>query len=315
MDSIIQTMNRMRNYLIIALISSAGMSYGQSADQLVLNYMNAVRTDQLQAVPSAILNNEAAALDIIASLGIYAEDTLEVVRRKAYYIVKRIGEKSTDTTVRQQVVSFLMNGVADTDRGISGYCSESLSGFDRADFSQADRNRLGEYLIPQTPHFDQVIQLAGYLGEDGYRNALVSITDSEANFTIRWASRLARARMGDPASIDYILRKLQQAPINDDFVYDIVPDLVYTRQLEIIKFLEGIIQNEEKNCSSADPDANTKILCGYRVIEYLAPVIENFPLPIDEFGELEIDNYENALIIVREWFSENTNYIIKNDAY
>lgn len=121
--------------------------------------------------------------------------------------------------------------------------------------------------------------------------------------------------MGDQEAIDYLLRKLQSAPINDNFIYDFAPDLVYTRQPEIFDFLERIIQSDEQNCLPADPDASGKILCGYRVMEYIAPVIENYPLPTDEFGELEVDDYKTALQQVRVWFTQNEGYVIKRDDF
>jgi len=37
-------------------------------------------------------------------------------------------------------------------------------------------------------------------------------------------------------------------------------------------------------------------------MEYLAPVIEGYPLPVDEFGDLEVDDYEQALKDLRKWF-------------
>jgi hypothetical protein len=68
--------------------------------------------------------------------------------------------------------------------------------------------------------------------------------------------------------------------------------------------LQRIIQSNEQNCLSANADNEESILCGYRVLEYIAPVMIDFPLPVDEFGELEIDDYEAGLTEVREWLVE-----------
>ena len=87
-------------------------------------------------------------------------------------------------------------------------------------------------------------------------------------------------------------------------VYEIVPYLVYTRRQEAFLFLERIIQSNEPTCLSADADSEENIFCGYRVLEYIAPVMIEFPLPVDEFGELEIDDYEAGLAEVRQWMSE-----------
>ena len=62
--------------------------------------------------------------------------------------------------------------------------------------------------------------------------------------------------------------------------------------------------SNEPTCLSADADSEENILCGYRVLEYIAPVMLNFPLPIDEFGEREINDYEAGLAEVREWMAQ-----------
>jgi len=126
---------------------------------------------------------------------------------------------------------------------------------------------------------------------------------------------LALARMGDENAIDYISKKLQNAPINDAFAYDIAPALVYTRQPEIVDFLETQIQSDEANCSVANPDSNQKISCAYRIMEAMAPAIDNFPIPTDEFGELMADDYEKALQDLRKWFNENETYGFNNEVY
>ena len=50
-------------------------------------------------------------------------------------------------------------------------------------------------------------------------------------------------------------------------------------------------------------------------MEYLAKAIVDYPLKVDEFGDLEIDNYQTALIRVREWFINNPDYRIKRDTF
>jgi hypothetical protein len=120
--------------------------------------------------------------------------------------------------------------------------------------------------------------------------------------------------MGDKQNIQFITERLTQASVNDDFVYEVVPDLIYTRQPEIFEYLEQIILSNAQNCSSANPDAETNILCGYRVMEYLAPVIEDFPLPTDEYGELMVDDYPEALEELRNWLVDQ-DYAIDTDTF
>ena len=103
--------------------------------------------------------------------------------------------------------------------------------------------------------------------------------------------------------------------MNDNLVYNIFPDLVFTRRPEAIAFLIEEIGSNEKNCLSADVEREVSIPCGYRIMEQLAPVIEGFPFDLDESGDLKASNYPAALATVRQWFSDHKTYVILNSRY
>jgi hypothetical protein len=90
---------------------------------------------------------------------------------------------------------------------------------------------------------------------------------------------------------------------------------VYTRQPAIFKFLEGVINNNSENCQSSNPDSSKKMLCGYRVMEQIAPVIKDFPVKTDETGDLVSNDYVAALQQVRSWFAANPNYSLNSETY
>jgi hypothetical protein len=158
-------------------------------------------------------------------------------------------------------------------------------------------------------------RLVGFLpSEEGIaplKQVLSQTTDGWERFNLQ----LARPRKGDTEATNAIINKMNPAPVNDGFVYDVVPVLVYSRSEEVFKFLEKIIFSEEANCSSANPDSNAKILCGYRVMEYLAPAIVDYPLATDKYGELLTNDYEQALTEVRGWFKANLDYELVQDTY
>ena len=107
-----------------------------------------------------------------------------------------------------------------------------------------------------------------------------------------------------------MLAQIKQQPLNDDVVYELLPDLVYTRQKDALDYLVAIIQSDEKRCQSADPEAEQNIRCGYRVLELLAPVIADFPLTLDESGDLAVSDYPQALEEARRWLTEHEDYKI-----
>jgi len=77
-----------------------------------------------------------------------------------------------------------------------------------------------------------------------------------------------------------------------------------------------VLMSDLANCESADNDNPTAILCGYRVMEQLAPAIKNYPLTLDASGDVKTNDYKKSLALVRKWFQENKDiYIIDNSAF
>jgi hypothetical protein len=245
----------------------------------------------------------------------FLADSMDMIRGKAYYIIKRIGQKSNNREVRQQAVHRLVLGIRDGNSGNSGNNSDALTNFRKDDFLPVDRDSLGRYLHPQIPHLEVIVKLAGYLELTNQQTAINGLVNSNLAFKYKWASRLALARMGEQNAISYILTKLNQAIVNDNLVYDVVPDLVYTRQKDIFKFLEGIVNSDQPACQSADPDSNKRTICGYRVMEAMAPAIQDFPLTVDESGNLETNDYQAALASVRTWLAQNPTYTLRKDNF
>lgn len=278
-------------------------------------YLNSIRQGSHTPVPQTLLEDTANEATLLNALPSYQNDTLTAVRSRAYNIAKRIGQKSANLPVRQTATAQLMRGIADPDAGISGNASTGLTGFRPEDFSPATREQLIAQLQVNTPHLDQVALLAGFLQPPKAQPMLQQLLTAQVSPTTRWAIRLALARIGDEAAIDYILNKLSTAPVNDALVYDIVPGLVYTRQPAIFNYLKDLIMSEEANCQSADPDASQNILCGYRVMEQLAPALEDFPVAVDAYGELVTDDYEQSLQEVRAWLSDREAYRMKQEIY
>jgi len=95
--------------------------------------------------------------------------------------------------------------------------------------------------------------------------------------------------------------------INDDFVYGVVPLLVYTRQKETTNLLFDIILSDQKGCTPAGPDVEGNINCAYRVMEAIAPYVKGIPLELGTSGDLKTTNYKQALKDTRAWIVQHKN--------
>ena len=269
--------------------------------QTLPQFMEEVREGSYATVPQSIWQQEEKSL--LQELLPYLQDTSQSVRLRAYGIARQAGLNSDDPELRQEVLARLIAGIADSDRSISVRNTSGLKNFLRQDFTTASANELLTYLNTNTPNLEELLLLIGFVQPE---NAVASIRPlvGQLRGMDRMAAWLALSRLGEEDAIQYVMERVQRQPVNDDLVYEIVPFLVYTRRQEAFQFINRIIQSNEPTCLSADADSEENILCSYRVLEYIAPVMLDFPLPVDEFGELEIDDYEAGLAVVREWMAQ-----------
>ncbi len=280
--------------------------------QTLPQFMEEVREGSYAAVPQSIWQQEKQ--ELLQELLHYLQDTNQSVRLRAYGIARQAGLNSDDPELRQEVVARLIAGSGDSDRSISVRNTSGLKNFLQQDFTTASANQLLTYLNTTT-NLEELLLVIGFVQPE---NAIASIRPliGQLRGMDRMAAWLALSRLGEEDAIQYVMERVARQPVNDDLVYEIVPYLVYTRRQEAFQFLNRIIQSNEPTCLSADADSEENILCGYRVLEYIAPVMIDFPLPLDEFGELEIDDYEVGLDMVREWMAgQDGDYELVMDRY
>jgi hypothetical protein len=302
-------------YILFLFLFTIQSSIAQSNLDQLNSYMQEVRDGSYDPVPQSILKEEAQTNELLTALVTYQNDSNAVIRTRAYNISKRIGQNHPEIAIRQQAINQQIKALEDKDTGIMVKAINALTGFKNTDFTNNQQLRIINRLKADMPHLEKYARLVGYMPNEvaiePLKQVQLQVTDGWESFNLN----LALARRGDEQATTAVLNKIQNAQINDAFVYDIVPVLVYTRSIDIFDFLEGLIFSDEANCSSANPDSNANILCGYRIMEYIAPALENFPLPIDEYGELEVDDYETALVRLREWLIQNPDYQLVNDNY
>lgn len=306
----------LRHFLVIAfVVLFSDYSFAQNAINVLQRYMTEVRNGSHAPVPPLLIDNPRNESTILQALAFYQKDSVVIIRSRAYNIATRLGQQSNSPKTRQVINAQLVSGVGDRDDVIVGNNIGGLMGFRADDFSERTKELLIACITPNTSHLGSLIQVAGFLQLHGAKPKLDELLLAKISLQVRWSIRLALARMSDATSENLILEKLSQAIVNDDFVYDIVPDLIYTRRKSVYQYLENVMMSDVPNCSSVDPDSNANILCGYRVMESVAPTIVDFPILVDEYGELEVDDYEKALLDVRAWFQQNPDYQLKMESY
>lgn len=299
---------------LLILIASSFMSGAQDLRQGTHEYFNQVRKGHYPPTPHAFpaTAHEQEALDILLP---FLKDSATTVREKAYELVYTVSSNSDNSFLRNDGVVILLGASSDPDAGLRATALQLLSRFHNIDFNLSARDSLRKMIRSKISPLHRLIKLGGFLGLTDLVPDIQRMSQPGNPSQLRWSALQSLARMGQPGAIKDMMERVKRLPINDDLVYKVFPDLIFTRQREPIAYVVEALQSDQKNCLSADVEREVAIPCGYRIMEQLAPVIEDFPLKLDESGDLITRDYPAALDIVRQWFRIHETYTILNDRY
>lgn len=278
----------------------------QSIPQQVRTYAEQFRESRSVAMP-AMLKEQKFAEEVIEAASVFFRDTIPFVRGQMYALVAQAGANAKEHGLRQQTVRKLANASSDWEN--LDVLIGQLARFDPGDFSPAATDTLALLFRKNPPYHDQLARLCGVLGIVELRDDLKALSGpATKNQRLRWAALLALARMGDKEALNGIMKRVQRLPVNDDVVYEVFPDLIYTLQRPAIDYLIVELNSDEKKCSTAD---DTPVTCAYRIMEMLAEAVEKYPLQTDVSGDIKSKDYEKSLTTVRQWFNKNRDYQIR----
>jgi len=287
----------------IAFVTNAQTDY--SVHGSLSKYMYKVRTEKYAPMPSRQLYSNENANDLLSLLTSYYTDSLPQVRLKSYYLAYKVAQNVADSSLKQEAVMVLVFMLKDTDSGNVGNLTSWLSEFKNEDFNARAKDSLVNVLKTVKYYKADIIKLVAFLNLQNQKQFIKNnlVNDVYRSSKDKWAAHLALARFGDESEIDFCIDMVKKQGVNDDVVYELIPDLIYTRQKKAIDYAIELLQDKAKNCTSGNPEYGGPIMCGYRIMEYLAPVIKEFPLETDLLGDLMVKNYKKALKELREWFT------------
>jgi hypothetical protein len=306
----------MKNLLLIALlILVCGSASGQSSVKALTDYMTEFKTNHYATIPSVILGDSKNEVKIIKAAIPFCYDTSREVSLRAYYILDRVARKSHSNEAQRLAIHAFVLGLKKNDPAINSQATTALTGYRRENFLKSERDTIAARLTPNYSNLSGLLKLAGYLELQQSIPVIEALSNGQVDMDIKWAANLALSRMGVQSGTNFVLSRVSNARMDDNLVYDIVPDLIYTRNADVYKFLENALSSNDENCQSANPDFDENILCGYRIMELIAPTIRDFPIKTDAAGELATTDYKAALVKTRNWFAANQNYKIITDQF
>ena len=191
-----------------------------------------------------------------------------------------------------------------------------LTEFKQSNFIPGHKDSIRSIFRTKAFRSPQLIKLVGFFEMMELQSELLTLSQSSTEGKVeRWSALLALARMGDEQAISNIMNRLQRIPVSDDVVYQLFPDLVYTRARPVLNYLIEALNSDAKNCHTAIEEKDASIPCGYRIMEMIAPAIKDYPLKLDESGDVITTDYVMALQTVRTWLKGNGEYEILRDKF
>ncbi len=303
--------------LPVLLILCCGFCYTQDIKQSIHNEMEAVRNGKALSFDHSMLaerRNAKQALDVLKE---YYHDSVDNVKLAAARLTFQCAYQSDNKRVRHTGVEYLTFLGKSKSQSVGNYALRHLTSFGPDDFSNEAKYILRDLVNKQHNNYQLVLKLTGLANMQEmlplYKAKLVH--DTLLTRDDRWVLHTTMARLGDTTEANYVLLRAKKINMNNDFVYHFMPDLIYTRQKKVFDYLVKQLQSNEKNCTSSHPDYPGQIICGYRIMEAMAPAVKNFPYNVLASGDLDADDYEKALADVREWFKNNPDYEIRKDGY
>lgn len=232
--------------------------------------------------------------------------------------ITQLSLKSKNSVIKKNAINFFCKNLANRNSIITTQAINRLKKFSKNDFDSTSIQIIEQYISVNYTAYKELILLVGYVGNHKTIEKIKEIFPNDRNFSKpeRWATYISLARLGDESSLEYCKARVESLPLSDQVVDILYKDLVYTRKKTAYDLMVKSIYSDEKLCTSSNPNSDAKIICGYRVLELIAPYIDNFPIKVLESGDLASDNYPKALEIAREWFQNNKDlYTIVDENY
>jgi hypothetical protein len=308
---------RVSAIIALLLFLTIHISAQQNKVNKILDEIRAQLTsDKKQKVNEEILFTSGNESYVLTGVKPWYNDTLKSIRSRALTITARMGLKTQEPAYRQEALRLIVQACDDKDVALAGSAINYLTHFNRRDFTKDACDLVIAQLKKQTTHFEKLARIVGFLNLKEQTPFLQNIlTEEKTSTKIQWNIQLALARMGNAGGTKYCMDLAKGYPLDDNIMYYILPDLLYTRQKPVFDFLLEILYSDKKNCTSPNPNFSGHILCGYRVMEALAAVVKDFPLKTNSSGGIVTQDYDKSLQITRDWFKEHKEYELKMDVY
>lgn len=222
--------------------------------------------------------------------------------------------KPSSNAVKSEIVNFILVTTKSKHSSVVAKSFRILKDIPVKNFDKSAVDSIVSMISKYPRIYIDAMLLVGYINTPNFIDEIKVVFPNSRRFTRQeqWTTYKVLARLGDKEALTFCINKVTALPINDQVIDVLYADLIYTRQKEAVDVLVKTLNSDEPLCSSTNPNNDSKMICGYRIMEMLAPVIEDFPVKTLPSGDLDVKDYKKALIEVRNWFKKRESaYSIK----
>jgi hypothetical protein len=251
---------------------------------------------------------------VLAVLAPYEKDPQWSVRHMAHIIIARVANMHPVTEIRQEVARRLLEAEFNaTDRG----AVTLLMNFTAKDFNSGAREMIRQALAREniSRHHVLICGVANIEEELPHlKELLIDEIEYQAKtkrrgkkwyYTVGWAARLARARIGVKEEINKCIELVDAEKDFHARVTRLLHDTGYIRQPAAITYLQGYLESDQR-LSAVSPPIPGEPVSSY-VMSILAECLRNYPVKRREargYAQEEID-------LCRKWMAQQTTWDVR----
>jgi hypothetical protein len=230
-------------------------------------------------------------------------------------IMNNLSRESSNYAIKSTTIKLLLITIKSKNLNISRLSIKLLMTYPKKCINNDVVDSISSLLKNNPLVYKEVVELVGYLENPDFILKIKEVFPDSRNFSKdeRWTTFKVLARIGDKQALDFCVNRVSSMQLNDQLVDMIFPDLIYVNRKETFDIIINALFSDENLCTSSNPNSENKTVCGYRIIELLAPVIVDFPVRVLPSGDLDSKDYRKSLKRVRTWFLKNNkSYSIVN---
>lgn len=241
--------------------------------------------------------NFSQALDLTQTL--LMEGPLDKPQR----LLNLMTKKALNSTKQDQQVYLetLFNPILQAAPDLNYSVWKNCSKFAKSAYSTNTKLHIQKHLLTQPQYLDKWLLLAGFATDDPM--PIFQVLEEQKSRSIQQAGKLALVRMGDEGKTKSFLKTIKRIPIEDDFVFNIAPLAIYTRNKKVVQYIIDVIIQDRGKCHPADAETGGQISCGYRLVELLSPILQDAPAGMKE--EFSNAAAKDQLTTAIQWLKAN----------